>query len=74
MMTRDDAEAEENAENCERGRRIERAVLECRDERMNDQRRGEKMQPEGNVGAPRLPLRVRHVEAHGQCEDAEPAR
>ena len=40
---------------------------------MDDQRRSEKMQPESDVGTARLARRIRHVEAHGEREDADAA-
>ena len=40
---------------------------------MDDQRRCQHVQPEGDVGAPRLPLRIAEVEAHGEREDRQAA-
>ena len=78
MINDDDAKPEKDREDgkcgCRREPGLERVALQqSRDQRMDDERRGEKMQPEGDVSPSRPPLRVRHVETHREREDAKPA-
>ncbi len=49
------------------------AAEKAEDQRLHDERRGEKMQPEGDVGLARDPLGIRHVEAHRRGEHGEAA-
>ena len=68
------ARTQEDGHHLNRRRGRWRVLHHGHEDRVHDQRCGQQMQPEGNVGAPRLALEVRGVEPHGQREDAEPHR
>ncbi len=54
---------------------VNRSVGEQRtDNGMHDQRCRQQMQPEGNIGALRHPVAVRHVKFHGGEEDGDAKR